>query len=61
MTEATHFSENQAKTIKRLQELFPNIPCVLVGASAIGRWLDYQWRQTADLDLCPAARKSLGR
>jgi predicted nucleotidyltransferase len=44
-------SPEQTETLGTLREIFPQIRCVLIGASAISCFMDMHWRQTHDLDV----------
>jgi len=45
------FTPGQAAALKKLRELWLDTPFVLVGASALGCFLDFRWRVTNDLDV----------
>ena len=41
----------QIEALKTLQQIWPTEKIVLIGASALGCFLDMRWRKTHDLDL----------
>ena len=41
----------QSAALRKLRELWPATPFVLVGASALGCFLDFRWRATNDIDI----------
>jgi len=45
------FTPGQVAALKKLRELWPDTPFVLVGASALGCFLDFRWRVTNDIDI----------
>jgi len=45
------FTPGQVAALKKLCELWPDTPFVLVGASALGCFLDFRWRATNDIDI----------
>jgi len=45
------FTPGQVAALKKLRELWPDTPFVLVGASALGCFLDFRWRATNDIDI----------
>ncbi len=45
------FTPGQIAALRKLRELWPDTPFVLVGASALGCFLDFRWRATNDLDI----------
>jgi hypothetical protein len=47
--------ENEA--LRSLSRLWSSEQFVLIGASALGCFMDMQWRQTYDLDLCVSLSK----
>ncbi len=47
----TTFSPEQVQALRELRGIWPNEEMVLIGASALGCYLDMEWRQTYDLDL----------
>ncbi len=45
------FTSPQKEALKALQQIWPTEKVVLIGASALGSFLDMGWRKTHDLDL----------
>jgi predicted nucleotidyltransferase len=45
------FTPGQVAALKKLRALWPDTPFVLVGASALGCFLDFRWRATNDIDI----------
>jgi len=45
------FTPGQTAALRKLRELWPDTPFVLVGASALGCFLDFRWRATNDIDI----------
>ncbi len=45
------FTPGQVAALRNLRELWPDTPFVLVGASALGCFLDFRWRATNDIDI----------
>ena len=45
------FTSPQKEALKTLQQIWPTEKIVLIGASALGCFLDMRWRKTHDLDL----------
>ncbi len=45
------FTPGQIAALRKLRELWPDRPFVLVGASALGCFLDFRWRATNDIDI----------
>jgi predicted nucleotidyltransferase len=45
------FTSPQIEALKALQQIWPTEKIVLIGASALGCFLDMRWRKTHDLDL----------
>jgi len=45
------FTPGQTAALRKLCELWPDTPFVLVGASALGCFLDFRWRATNDIDI----------
>ena len=45
------FTPGQIAALRKLRELWPDTRFVLVGASALGCFLDFRWRATNDLDI----------
>jgi predicted nucleotidyltransferase len=51
----TSFSASQVRALRQLADLWGADRFVLIGASALGCFLEMRWRQTGDLDLTVAA------
>jgi predicted nucleotidyltransferase len=51
----TPFAPFQIEALRQLGRLWPPERCVLIGASALGCFMEMRWRQTFDLDLSLAA------
>jgi hypothetical protein len=49
------FAPFQIEALHQLGRLWPPERCVLIGASALGCFMEMRWRQTFDLDLSLAA------
>jgi hypothetical protein len=49
------FSAAQIEALRALSRAFGREQVVLIGASALGCFMDMRWRQTFDLDVCVAA------
>jgi len=50
----TPLTPQQVAALREIVELWAETPFVLIGASALGCWVDMHWRQTHDLDLSVA-------
>jgi len=50
------FTPGQTGALRKLRELWPDTPFVLVGASALGCFLDFRWRATNDIDIWSRSR-----
>jgi len=44
----------QIDALRQLESAHPGTPPVLIGASALGAWVDMRWRRTEDLDVTVA-------
>jgi hypothetical protein len=44
------FTNEQVAALKTMQRMWPKERIVLIGASALGHFIDMRWRQTYDLD-----------
>lgn len=51
MRKAEHLTEGQKATFARLNAAFEGSEYVVLGATALGCWLDSEWRGTADIDI----------
>ncbi len=45
------FTDQQVEALRAILGLWPNERVTLVGASAIGCYMEMRWRQTYDLDV----------
>jgi len=46
--------ENQISALREVDEVWPGVSAVIIGATALGFYFDMRWRQTADVDLVVA-------
>ena len=47
-------TETQVTAVRELAQAWPDRKLVIIGATALGFYLDMQWRKTADVDLAIA-------
>ena len=49
-----NLTPGQVAALRQLGEAHPEAPFVVIGAAALGAWVDMRWRRTEDLDVTVA-------